>query len=128
LFRTDPLPGAARKVMNAIWGMGQMLYTKMIVAVDESVDVQNLSACVMRSEKRKGRDSLFFAAGPWTRWITPQARRCTAARLGVDATENGIPAEEGIEDHFIVIQVKKEYIFQGERRSRIIFRSIRINL
>jgi 4-hydroxy-3-polyprenylbenzoate decarboxylase len=37
-------PGTARKVMNAIWGMGQMMYTKMIVVVDESVDVQNLSA------------------------------------------------------------------------------------
>lgn len=34
----NEFPGAARTVMNAIWGMGQMRYTKMIVAVDSGID------------------------------------------------------------------------------------------
>ena len=36
-------PGHARKVMNAIWGLGQAMFTKCIVVVDDDVDVQNPS-------------------------------------------------------------------------------------
>ena len=35
-------PGHARKVMNAIWGLGQAMFTQCIVVVDEDVDVQNV--------------------------------------------------------------------------------------
>ncbi len=34
-------PYQARRVMSAIWGAGQMAFTKIIVVVDEAVDVQN---------------------------------------------------------------------------------------
>ncbi len=34
-------PFQARRVMHAIWGAGQMAFTKFIVVVDENVDVQN---------------------------------------------------------------------------------------
>lgn len=34
-------PLQARRVMHAIWGAGQMAWTKMIVVVDEDVDVHN---------------------------------------------------------------------------------------
>src|ERR1035441_7327954 len=34
-------PGHARKVMHAIWGTGQAMFSKCIVVVDEDVDVQN---------------------------------------------------------------------------------------
>lgn len=34
-------PGHARKVMHAIWGLGQAMFSKCIVVVDEDVDVQN---------------------------------------------------------------------------------------
>ena len=34
-------PGHARKVMHAIWGMGQAMFSKCIVVVDEDVNVQN---------------------------------------------------------------------------------------
>lgn len=36
-------PGHAKKVMHAIWGMGQMMYTKMIIVVDENVSPQDIS-------------------------------------------------------------------------------------
>ncbi len=35
-------PGHARKVMSAIWGLGQAMFSKCIVVVDEDVDVQNV--------------------------------------------------------------------------------------
>ena len=36
-------PGQARKVMHALWGMGQMMFTKIIVVVDVGVNVQDTS-------------------------------------------------------------------------------------
>lgn len=34
-------PGQAYKVMNALWGQGQMMFAKMLVIVDADVDVKN---------------------------------------------------------------------------------------
>jgi 4-hydroxy-3-polyprenylbenzoate decarboxylase len=34
-------PQHARKLMHAIWGLGQIMFTKMIIVVDENVNVQN---------------------------------------------------------------------------------------
>ena len=39
-------PGQARKVMHAIWGLGQAMFTKTIVVVDEDVE---------RAKPRRGR-------------------------------------------------------------------------
>ncbi len=36
-------PGHARKIMNAFWGLGQLMFSKTIVVVDKDVDVQNVS-------------------------------------------------------------------------------------
>jgi 4-hydroxy-3-polyprenylbenzoate decarboxylase len=33
-------PGHARKIMNAFWGLGQLMFSKTIVVVDQDVDVQ----------------------------------------------------------------------------------------
>jgi 4-hydroxy-3-polyprenylbenzoate decarboxylase len=41
-------PGHARKVMHAIWGLGQAMFTKCIVVVDEDVDVNNYSEVAWR--------------------------------------------------------------------------------
>jgi len=36
-------PGHARKIMNAFWGLGQLMFSKTIVVVDKDVDVHDLS-------------------------------------------------------------------------------------
>jgi 4-hydroxy-3-polyprenylbenzoate decarboxylase len=36
-------PGHARKIMNAFWGLGQLMFSKTIIVVDKDVDVQDLS-------------------------------------------------------------------------------------
>ena len=40
--------GQARKVMNAIWSLGQAMFTKCIVVVDEDCDVQDLGEVTLR--------------------------------------------------------------------------------
>src|SRR6478735_8212824 len=34
-------PGHARKIMNAFWGLGQLMFSKTIIVVDKDVNVQN---------------------------------------------------------------------------------------
>ena len=34
-------PGHARKIMNAVWGLGQLMFSKTVIVVDKDVDVQN---------------------------------------------------------------------------------------
>ncbi len=41
-------PGQARKVMNAIWSLGQAMFTKCIIVVDEDVDVQDLADVTLK--------------------------------------------------------------------------------
>jgi 4-hydroxy-3-polyprenylbenzoate decarboxylase len=35
-------PGHARKIMNAFWGLGQLMFSKTIVVVDKDVDVHDV--------------------------------------------------------------------------------------
>ena len=41
-------PGQARKVMNAIWSLGQAMFTKCILVVDEDVDVQDIADVTLK--------------------------------------------------------------------------------
>jgi 4-hydroxy-3-polyprenylbenzoate decarboxylase len=41
-------PYQAFKVMHGLWGMGQMMFSKYIVAVDEDCDVHNTSEVIFR--------------------------------------------------------------------------------
>ncbi len=107
-------PGAARKVMNAVWGMGQMMYTKMIVVVDESVDAQNIAQvrdAVLKNTR--GSHSLVFSEGPLDALDHSSSRSLVGCRLGVDATENSVASESGVSESFTVITVNKLHDFEG---------------
>lgn len=41
-------PGHAFKVMNTLWGLGQLMFTKVILVFDDDVDVQNLDEALWR--------------------------------------------------------------------------------
>jgi 4-hydroxy-3-polyprenylbenzoate decarboxylase len=42
-------PGHARKVMHSIWGLGQAMFTKLIVVVDEDVNIRDYSELAWRA-------------------------------------------------------------------------------
>ncbi len=80
-------PGAARKIMNSIWGMGQMMYTKLIIVCDDKVDIQNLKEvrdAVLRNVR--GDSSLFIAEGPLDALDHSSDQALYGSRLGIDAT------------------------------------------
>ncbi|MBI2881682.1 MAG: menaquinone biosynthesis decarboxylase [Candidatus Tectomicrobia bacterium] len=89
-------PFHARKVMHALWGMGQMMFAKVIVVVDEDVDVQNLSeaAWIALSHIDPRRD-VCFVDGPAEVLDHASPRFTAGSKMGVDATRKW--KEEGFE-------------------------------
>jgi 4-hydroxy-3-polyprenylbenzoate decarboxylase len=41
-------PNHAYKVMHALWGLGQLMFSKVIIVVDDDVDVHNISEVIWR--------------------------------------------------------------------------------
>jgi len=87
-------PGQARKVMSAIWGMGQAMFTKCIIVVDEDVNVQNAAEVVWKvcNNIDPERD-ITFVKGPID--VLDHASRAMGlgSKMGIDATRKWI--EEG---------------------------------
>ena len=86
-------PGQARKVMHAIWGLGQAMFTKVIVVVDEDVDVQNHGEVVWRALNNiDPQRDIEFALGPIDSLDHASRLPDYGSKMGVDATAK-LPAE-----------------------------------
>lgn len=88
-------PGHARKVCHALWGMGQMMFTKTIVVVDEDVNVQDPYEALWRITNAVDpqRDT-FFVSGPVDQLDHTTSQPLVGGKMGVDATRKW-PGEEG---------------------------------
>jgi 4-hydroxy-3-polyprenylbenzoate decarboxylase len=80
-------PGQARKVMNAIWSLGQAMFTKCIIIVDEDVDVQNLADVTLKvlNHIDPERD-IQFTLGPVDSLDHASRLANYGSKMGVDAT------------------------------------------
>ncbi len=57
--------GHARKIMNGIWAMGQAMFTKCIIVVDEDCDVQDLAEVTLRTANNIDPErDIQFTLGP----------------------------------------------------------------
>jgi len=86
-------PGHARKVMYALWGMGQLSFTKAIVVVDKWVNVQNLSEVVWRMGNNVDpKRDIVIVEGPLD--VLEHASNIPAygGKIGIDATKK-LPSE-----------------------------------
>jgi len=80
-------PWHAKKVMNAVWGMGQMMFTKFVIIVDEDVDIHNLNDVMWRvGNNVDPKRDMTFTDGPLDvlDHAAPVARIGT--KIGIDAT------------------------------------------
>src|SRR5579875_3322073 len=80
-------PGHARKVMHAIWGLGQAMFSICIVVVDEDVDVQNTAevAWIALNNIDPERD-IQFVMGPVDSLDHSSRLLNYGSKMGVDAT------------------------------------------
>lgn len=80
-------PGHAKKLMNAIWGLGLLSLTRCVVVVDADVDVQDISAVAFQafSNVDPGRDSL-IVDGPVDALDHAAPYFAYGSKIGFDAT------------------------------------------
>jgi len=80
-------PGQARKVMHAIWSLGQAMFTKCIVVVDEDCDVQNISDVVLRVTNNIDPErDIQFTLGPIDSLDHASRLPNYGSKMGIDAT------------------------------------------
>jgi 4-hydroxy-3-polyprenylbenzoate decarboxylase len=80
-------PGHARKVMHALWGLGQMMFTKFFIIVDKEVDVQDTAQVLWRlGNNVDPRRDTVLVDGPVDALdhAAPLARY--GSKMGIDAT------------------------------------------
>ena len=86
-------PGHARKVMNAIWSLGQAMFTKCIVVVDEDCDVQDLGEVTLRVANNIDPErDIQFTLGPVDSLDHASRLPNFGSKMGIDATRKW-PAE-----------------------------------
>jgi len=80
-------PGHARKIMNAIWSLGQAMFTKVIVVVDHDVDIQDprevawKALCAIDPER-----DVQFMFGPMDTLDHAARVQDFGSKMGIDAT------------------------------------------
>ncbi len=80
-------PGHARKVMNAIWSLGQAMFTKCIVVVDEDCDVQDVGEVVLRVANNIDPErDIQFMLGPVDSLDHSSRLPNFGSKMGIDAT------------------------------------------
>src|SRR6202030_1902102 len=80
-------PGQARKVMNAVWSLGQAMFTKCIIVVDEDVNVQDVADVTLKvlNHIDPERD-IQFTLGPIDSLDHAARLPNYGSKMGIDAT------------------------------------------
>jgi len=80
-------PAHARKVMHALWGLGQMMFTKILIIVDHNVNVHDLSEVtwIVGNHIDPKRDTI-FVEGPVDVLDHAAPALAYGSKIGIDAT------------------------------------------
>ncbi len=86
-------PMQAYKIMHGLWGMGQMMFTKYIVVVDEDVNVHSTDEVLFRlcANTDPQRDAI-FTKGPADVLDHATPDIAVGSKMGIDATRK-LPGE-----------------------------------
>jgi 4-hydroxy-3-polyprenylbenzoate decarboxylase len=95
-------PGQALKVMNSLWGAGQMMFTKMMVVVDGDVNIHNnLEVAQYISKHTHPAFDFIFSQGPTDVLDHSCSVMAYGGKMGIDATAK-LPEElAGRTDSFV---------------------------
>jgi 4-hydroxy-3-polyprenylbenzoate decarboxylase len=79
--------GQARKVMNGIWALGQAMFTKCVIVVDEDCDVQDLAEVTLRVANNIDPErDIQFTLGPVDSLDHASRLPNFGSKMGIDAT------------------------------------------
>ena len=96
-------PGHGRKIMNSLWGMGQMMYTKMIIVVDADVNPYDLEAVARHVFGNTCmKNDLIISEGPLDALDHASDLPRYGHRLGIDATTKRAEEQHLAKEHISV--------------------------
>lgn len=88
-------PGQAKKVINGLWGKGQMMFAKLIIVVDEDVNVQDLRYTAWRVLNNVDwKRDVLITEGPVDALDHSASFPRYGSKMGIDATRKS--REEGM--------------------------------
>ena len=101
-------PNHAYKVMHALWGLGQLMFSKVIIVVDEDVDVHNLSEVLWRVTNNidPARD-VQIVKGPVDSLNHAAPQVGFGSKMGIDATRKW-PSEGHTREWPDVVKMDRE--------------------
>ncbi len=80
-------PHQAKKVAHAVWGLGQLSFTKFVIVVDKGVDVHDVSAVALNVfNNTDPKRDFFFVEGPVDTLNHAAPVRDFGSKVGIDAT------------------------------------------
>ena len=80
-------PGQAQKVMNALWGAGQMMFNKILVVTDADIDLSDSQAVTrLICSMAHPVEDVIFNRGPVDILDHSSSRFALGSKLGIDAT------------------------------------------
>lgn len=86
-------PGQAQKVMNSLWGAGQMMFNKILIVTDANIDLNDSKAVAgLICENVHPIDDVIFNRGPVDVLDHSSSRFALGSKLGIDATAK-LPGE-----------------------------------
>ena len=90
-------PGQAKKVMMGLWGMGQLSLTKILIAVDQDVNVHDMNDVIWALTTRADpkRDTMLIDNAPTDTLDPASSLLNLGSKMGIDATKK--MKEEGYE-------------------------------
>ena len=105
-------PGHANKVMNSVWGMGQMMYTKMVIVVDKDLNPQDAEAVALNVfNNMDAKRDIVIAEGPLDALDHASNTPLYGSRVGIDATKKWqmeVQGREGQKDIEVTSEIKEK--------------------
>jgi 4-hydroxy-3-polyprenylbenzoate decarboxylase len=91
-------PGQAQKVMNSLWGAGQMMFNKILVVTDADIDLNNSKAIAdLICTRVHPVDDIIYNRGPVDVLDHSSSRFALGSKIGIDATTR-LPGESVYEN------------------------------
>jgi len=80
-------PGQAFKVMNALWGAGQMMFNKIMIVVDQDIDIHDYTKLIQFIfENVDPENDIHFISGPLDVLDHSASKFTYGSKMGIDAT------------------------------------------
>ena len=89
-------PEQGKKIIHGIWGLGQMMFSKMIIVLDHDVNIQDLKEVSWRVlNNMDPKRDIVFGEGPLDELDHAAAKDFGGSKIGIDATRKS--EAEGME-------------------------------